>query len=82
MQQFIVKERNIHAPQTERKHLFSVVSTFIKVGWVARSAPPQRPQRKGFPTGGWVERGRTGEHSVRGPILKKYGPDGKKEASK
>jgi hypothetical protein len=21
---------------------------------------PERPQRKGFPTGGWVERGRTG----------------------
>ncbi|KPJ69138.1 hypothetical protein AMJ44_04575 [candidate division WOR-1 bacterium DG_54_3] len=36
------------------KHLFfrDFGNFLLKGGWVARSAPPQRPQRKGLPTGG------------------------------
>ena len=37
-------------------------------GGVARRQSPQRPQRKGFPTGGWVERGRTGTRRDRTPF--------------
>ena len=35
---------------------------------VARRQSPQRPERKGFPTGGWVERGRTGTRRDRTPF--------------
>ena len=34
---------------------------------VAQVKVPARPERKGFPTGGWVERGRTGAEPATGP---------------
>ena len=36
---------------------------------VARRQSPQRPERKGFPTGGWVKRGRTGTRRDRTPLI-------------